>query len=105
MDGTGRLGRLLITFLLCEAGALKEPELYLSLYFKAHRKRYYELLQSVRETGDWHSWILFSLKALSKPLRRQLTPPANFWTCSRRTGEPHRHSAGLQHRRYVSTNC
>ncbi|MCK1483913.1 Fic family protein [Bradyrhizobium sp. 193] len=64
LDGTGRLGRLLITFLLCEAGALKEPELYLSLYFKAHRKRYYELLQSVRETGDWHSWILFFLEGL-----------------------------------------
>ena len=42
--GNGRLGRLLITFLLCEAGVLKEPVLYLSLYFKIHRKRYYELL-------------------------------------------------------------
>ena len=53
LDGNGRLGRLLITFLLCAAGALREPILYLSLYFKTHRQRYYELLQSVRETGDW----------------------------------------------------
>ncbi|RQH13596.1 Fic family protein [Bradyrhizobium sp. RP6] len=64
LDGNGRLGRLLITFLLCEAGALKEPVLYLSLYFKTHRKRYYELLQSVRETGDWESWIIFFLEGV-----------------------------------------
>lgn len=64
LDGNGRLGRLLITFLLCEAGALKEPVLYLSLYFKTHRKRYYELLQSVRETGDWESWISFFLEGV-----------------------------------------
>src|SRR5882672_8602475 len=53
LDGNGRLGRLLITFLLCAAGALHEPILYLSLYFKTHRQRYYELLQNVRDTGDW----------------------------------------------------
>jgi Fic family protein len=64
LDGNGRLGRLLITFLLCEAGALKEPVLYLSLYFKTHRKRYYELLQQVRETGDWESWISFFLEGV-----------------------------------------
>ncbi|MGY4199049.1 Fic family protein [Bradyrhizobium sp. USDA 4520] len=64
LDGNGRLGRLLITFLLCEAGTLKEPVLYLSLYFKTHRKRYYELLQRVRETGDWESWISFFLEGV-----------------------------------------
>ncbi|MCP1854454.1 Fic family protein [Bradyrhizobium sp. USDA 4519] len=64
LDGNGRLGRLLITFLLCEAGALKEPVLYLSLYFKTYRKRYYELLQRVRETGDWESWISFFLEGV-----------------------------------------
>ncbi|WGR98230.1 Fic family protein [Bradyrhizobium sp. ISRA443] len=64
LDGNGRLGRLLITFLLSEAGALKEPVLYLSLYFKTHRKRYYELLQSLRETGDWESWISFFLEGV-----------------------------------------
>jgi Fic family protein len=64
LDGNGRLGRLLITFLLCAAGALHEPILYLSLYFKAHRQRYYQLLQSVRETGDWESWITFFLEGV-----------------------------------------
>jgi Fic family protein len=64
LDGNGRLGRLLITFLLCAAGALHEPILYLSLYFKTHRRRYYELLQNVRNTGDWESWITFFLEGV-----------------------------------------
>ncbi len=64
LDGNGRLGRLLITFLLCAADALREPILYLSLYFKVHRKRYYELLQNVRDTGDWESWITFFLEGV-----------------------------------------
>ena len=64
LEGNGRLGRLLIIFWLCEAGALKEPVLYLSLYFKTHRTRYYELLQSVRETGDWEGWISFFLEGV-----------------------------------------
>ena len=61
LDGNGRLGRLLITFMLCINDLLKEPLLYLSLYFKHHRKKYYTLLQNVRETGDWESWIEFFL--------------------------------------------
>lgn len=61
LDGNGRLGRLLITFLLCASGVLNEPLLYLSLYFKAHRQAYYDLLQSVRERGDWESWLDFFL--------------------------------------------
>lgn len=61
LDGNGRLGRLLITFILCSEGILKEPLLYLSLYFKANRQSYYNYLQSVRETGDWESWIEFFL--------------------------------------------
>lgn len=64
LDGNGRLGRLLITFLLCAEGALREPILYLSLYFKANRQRYYELLQKVREEGDWESWIEFFLEGV-----------------------------------------
>ena len=66
LDGNGRLGRLLITFMLCQEGLLKEPLLYLSLYFKTHRKIYYDLLQSVRETGDWESWISFFLDGVIK---------------------------------------
>jgi Fic family protein len=61
LDGNGRLGRLLITFLLCERGVLREPLLYLSLFLKTHRRDYYDLLQRVREQGDWESWIAFFL--------------------------------------------
>ncbi len=64
LDGNGRLGRLLITFILCENRILKEPLLYLSLYLKTHRKQYYELLQSVRETGNWEPWIEFFLQGV-----------------------------------------
>jgi len=61
LDGNGRLGRLLITFILCVEGVMKQPLLYLSLYLKTNRKTYYDLLQNVRETGDWESWIEFFL--------------------------------------------
>ena len=66
LDGNGRLGRLLITFLLCVEGALKEPILYLSLYFKTHRRYYYELLQKVREDGDWETWLEFFLEGVKE---------------------------------------
>ena len=59
LDGNGRLGRLLITFLLCAEGALSKPMLYLSLYFKSHREEYYDLLQRVRTEGDWEAWLRF----------------------------------------------
>jgi Fic family protein len=61
LDGNGRLGRLLITFMLCERGVLREPLLYLSLYFKQHRQMYYDLLQEVREKGSWETWLEFFL--------------------------------------------
>ena len=61
LDGNGRLGRLLITFLLCAAGVLREPILYLSLYFKQHRAAYYDLLDRVRTKGDWETWLDFFL--------------------------------------------
>ncbi len=66
LDGNGRLGRLLITFLLCTQGILKEPILYLSLYFKTHRRHYYDLLQSVRERGDWETWLEFFLEGITE---------------------------------------
>ena len=66
LDGNGRLGRLLITFMLCQEGLLEKPLLYLSLYFKTHRQTYYDHLQSVRETGDWESWIKFFLDGVSE---------------------------------------
>jgi Fic family protein len=61
LDGNGRLGRLLITFMLCADGALKDPMLYLSIYFKTRRKQYYDLLQAVRDRGEWETWIEFFL--------------------------------------------
>jgi Fic family protein len=64
LDGNGRLGRLLITFLLCVEGLLDKPLLYLSLYFKEHRQEYYDYLQLVRTTGDWESWIQFFLEGI-----------------------------------------
>lgn len=59
LDGNGRVGRLLITFLLCEAGVLNDPLLYLSLHLKQNRATYYDLLDRVRRTGDWEAWLAF----------------------------------------------
>ncbi len=64
LDGNGRLGRLLITLLLCDQNVLKMPMLYLSLYFKTHRQFYYELLNGVRMTGDWEAWLDFFADAV-----------------------------------------
>lgn len=64
LDGNGRLGRLLITLLLCAEGALSEPLLYLSLYLKTHRQLYYDLLQQVRLKGDWETWLNFFLEGV-----------------------------------------
>ncbi len=64
LDGNGRVGRLLITLLLCAEGVLREPLLYLSLYLKQHRERYYELLNTVRRDGDWEAWLSFFADAV-----------------------------------------
>ena len=64
LDGNGRLGRLLVTLLLCEQKVLREPMLYLSLYFKTHRQYYYELLNKVRLSGDWEAWLDFFAEAV-----------------------------------------
>jgi len=61
LDGNGRLGRLLITFILCAEGALSQPLLYLSLYLKEHRNEYYDALQAIRTHGDWERWMGFYL--------------------------------------------
>ena len=65
LDGNGRLGRLLITFLLTARGELSKPLLYLSHYFKQHRDEYYGRLQAVRTEGDWEGWIQFFLIGVS----------------------------------------
>jgi len=64
LDGNGRVGRLLITFLLTERKVLHKPVLYLSHYFKRHRQAYYEHLQAVRERGTWEAWLAFFLQGV-----------------------------------------
>ena len=66
LDGNGRVGRLLITFLLCERGVLAKPVLYLSHYFKQRRQEYYERLQLVRDEGDFEGWMGFFLRGVSE---------------------------------------
>lgn len=66
LDGNGRVGRLLIALILHVDGILREPLLYLSLYFKQHRAEYYHLLDSVRRTGDWESWLDFVLEGIEQ---------------------------------------
>ena len=73
LDGNGRLGRLLITFLLCAEGALSEPILYLSLYFKRHRETYYERLQRVRTHGEWEEWLRFFLDGVLTTSKEAVT--------------------------------
>ncbi len=64
LDGNGRLGRLLITLILCDRGVLHLPLLYISLYFKTHRQQYYDLLNTVREDGDWEAWLEYFAQAV-----------------------------------------
>ncbi len=64
LDGNGRVGRLLITFLLCEREVLLKPVLYLSHYFKRYRQEYYDRLQAVRDSGEWEEWLMFFLKGV-----------------------------------------
>lgn len=66
LDGNGRIGRLLITFLLCEREVLHKPVLYLSHYFKRHRSEYYERLQAVRDRGEWEAWLGFFLRGVAE---------------------------------------
>ncbi len=65
LDGNGRMGRLLITLLLCEREVLHKPVLYLSHWFKGHRQEYYERLQAVRDEGDWEGWMEFFLRGVT----------------------------------------
>jgi len=65
LDGNGRVGRLMITLFLVERAVLRQPVLYLSYYFKRHRTEYYDRLQSLRDNGDWESWLLFFLEGVA----------------------------------------
>jgi len=66
LDGNGRVGRLLITFLLCERKVLPKPVLYLSHFFKGNRQEYYERLQAIRDRGDWEGWLTFFLRGVTE---------------------------------------
>ena len=69
LDGNGRVGRLLITFLLCQRDVLRRPLLYLSYYLKAHRAQYYDRLTAIRSDGDWEGWLNFFLRGVSESSR------------------------------------
>jgi Fic family protein len=73
LDGNGRVGRLLITLLLCSAGVLQQPLLYLSLHFKQHRDAYYDHLQRVRTEGAWEAWLEFFLEGVVTVARSATT--------------------------------
>lgn len=65
LDGNGRVGRLLTSFLLCHDGVMKQPLLYLSLFMKQHRPVYYDLLQRVRTEGAWEEWLAFFFEGVA----------------------------------------
>jgi Fic family protein len=87
LDGNGRIGRLLITFLLCEREVLHKPVLYLSHFFKRHRAEYYQRLQTVRDQGDWEGWLEFFLRGIAE-VSAQATETARRILMLR---EEHRH--------------
>ncbi len=62
LDGNGRTGRLLVSFMLCHAAVLTEPLLYLSIFFKRHRNDDYDRLQAIRDAGDWEGWLAFFIR-------------------------------------------
>jgi Fic family protein len=72
LDGNGRIGRMLITMILCAEGMLAQPVLYLSLYFRQHREQYYDALQRVRTHGDWEGWMAFYLGGIEWTSRQAI---------------------------------
>lgn len=66
LDGNGRMGRLLITFLLCERKILHRPLLYLSHYLKMHRAEYYDRLMAIRNDNNWEAWLKFFLRGVGE---------------------------------------
>lgn len=75
LDGNGRMGRLLIAFILCHDQVLEKPLLYLSLFFKKYRQEYYERLNAVRKDGDWEGWIKYYLQGVYE-ISKQATEAA-----------------------------
>ena len=116
LDGNGRVGRLLITFLLTEQGVLERPVLYLSHYLKRHRQEYYDRLQGVRDQGDWGGWLIFFLRGVAEvsgeateTTRRVLSLREHHRTLitdrlGRAAGNGHRVLESLFHRPIVTVN-
>ena len=87
LDGNGRVGRLLITLILCEAGALSRPLLYLSVFLKANRSEYYDRLTAIRNQGHWEAWLKFFLRGISITARAATRTARDIMTMR----ESHRH--------------
>jgi Fic family protein len=87
LDGNGRVGRLLITFLLCHAQVLRRPLLYLSYFFKQHKSEYYERLDAIRFEGDWEGWILFFLQGVVEVSRQAVRAATSILELRRRHSE------------------
>lgn len=87
LDGNGRIGRLLVSFLLCAEGAIREPMLYLSLYFKKNRQQYYDLLQEVRLQGDWERWVAFFLKGVQETADEAASTAQRLMALAARDGQ------------------
>lgn len=80
LDGNGRVGRLLITFLLVHRGVLHRPLLYLSHFLKRHRAEYYDRLTAIREAGDWEGWVRFFLRGVAETADEAVTTARNILT-------------------------
>ncbi len=85
LDGNGRVGRLLITFLLCHQDILEFPLLYLSHYFKLNRAEYYDRLTAIRRSGDWEGWIKFFLRGVASVSRDATRTARNIITLREKT--------------------
>src|SRR5207244_3094681 len=100
LDGNGRIGRLLITLLLCTEGLLSQPLLYLSAYFERHRSEYYRRLLSVSQEGQWLEWITFFLQGVEQQSRdaiKRSSQLLDLWRSYRERLQSTRSSAlGLQ---------
>ena len=87
LDGNGRVGRLLITLLLCAENVLKEPLLYLSLHLRRHRQQYYRLLDGVRTDGNWEAWLDFFAEGVAQTAASAVTTAVELTTLFRTDGE------------------
>lgn len=104
LDGNGRVGRLLITFLLTERGVLHKPVLYLSHYLKQHRQTYYEHLQAVRDQGAWEAWPAFFLRGVIE-VAGEAVIPKNDGSCNCENSTVARSPRNSAARPVTATRC